>query len=267
MKGLLAQQEVRQAVQASAAAAVSAGLGALLSSQRWSWAVMTAFIVTTGAASREEGVIKGLQRLVGTIGGFGAGMGLGYLFGDNQPLNLGALLVCIFLAYYASQQAYGLMSFFITAMLALLFGYSDSFKPELMILRLEETAVGAISGVFALLVILPIRQNKRFEEAAAVFVEGVSKALEKAPGDSDEALAAAEVMEKRTRALVNAVGGMKRGWTIIGGDRYRGSIQTAMRCDFLARKLVRGRGADAGVREEARLELARLRDRVADAVR
>lgn len=267
MKGLLAQLEFRQAVQAAAAAAVAAGLGALLSTQRWPWAVMTAFIVTIGVASRHEGFIKGMQRLIGTIGGFGAGLALGYLFGDKPAPNLVALLVCIFLAYYASQQAYGLMSFFITLMLALLFGYTRSFKPELMTLRLAETAVGAVSGVLALLVILPIRQDKRFEEAAANLAEGVSKTLDEAPEDMADAMDAAKDVASKTRALLNAVGGMKRGWTIMGADRYRGSIQTAMRCDFMLRKFVQGRGKDEGLREEARRELARFQESVADAVR
>ena len=111
MKRLLAQAQFRQAVQATVAAAVSAGFGALLSTHRWPWAVMTAFIVTIGVGSRAEGLIKGLQRLLGTVGGAGAGLGLGLLFGDRIAPNMVLLLICIFLAYYASQQAYGLMSF------------------------------------------------------------------------------------------------------------------------------------------------------------
>jgi uncharacterized membrane protein YccC len=56
-------------------------------------------------------------------------------------------VVALFLAFYASTAAYGVMIFWVTIILGLVFGMLGFFPPELLTLRLEETLLGVVCGL------------------------------------------------------------------------------------------------------------------------
>jgi uncharacterized membrane protein YccC len=153
----------RLAIQASAACALAIVAGEWLSPQRWYWAVITVFVMFTGTASRGDAIFKSVQRLLGTVLGVLAGMGLVSLVG-NEPVTLFSLLLgAIFLTYHSFTERFVAMTFFLTVMLALLFALLGRFSEQLLWLRLEETAVGAVAGVLvaALLVPRPTHSHAR----------------------------------------------------------------------------------------------------------
>jgi hypothetical protein len=78
----------RQAIQVGIAASVAILVGALVSPARWYWAVLTAFLVFAGTSSRGDVLSRGWQRIVGTIGGVLAGMGLAVLVSGHELLAL-----------------------------------------------------------------------------------------------------------------------------------------------------------------------------------
>ncbi|MFC7657421.1 FUSC family protein [Pseudonocardia benzenivorans] len=170
----------RQAVQVLVATSLAIVVGDLISPSRWYWAVIAAFVVFAGTASRGDVVNRGSQRVVGTIGGVAAGMGLAWLVGDHRLVALVLLFGCVFLALYLVRISQALMAFWITTVLALLYGLIGQFSAETLLVRIEETAVGAAMGMIAGYLVLPKRTREAFGEA-----------LDDAVDASDAALAAA----------------------------------------------------------------------------
>jgi uncharacterized membrane protein YccC len=147
----------RSAIQASIGGALAIIGGELLSDQRWYWAVIAGFIVFAGTNSRGDLLVKGWRRLWGTLLGIIAGTVLATLLAGNIPVNIVVLLVCIFLAFYSLRVSYATMTFFITVMLGMLYDILGTFTPDLLLLRLEETAIGVTGSVIAAMLVLPMR--------------------------------------------------------------------------------------------------------------
>ena len=139
----------KAAIQVAVATSAATILGELISPDRWYWAVLTAFLVFTGASTRGEILSRAGHRVVGTIAGVLAGVLLSALVGNNQPMQLLLLVVCVFFAFYLVTVAYALLSFFVTVMLAMLYGLLGTFSIEVLELRIYETAAGGLVGIAA----------------------------------------------------------------------------------------------------------------------
>jgi uncharacterized membrane protein YccC len=225
---------VRQAAQAALAVGAAIAAGSAISGRRWYWAVIAAFIVALGANSRGEATVKGLQRIGGTLLGVGVGVGVATAVSGHEFMSFALVLISAFLAYYAFQAAYGAMVFFLTIMLSLLYGLLGQFKPELLLLRLEETAAGAAIGVAATFFILPIRQTQAFGQALDAYLGALEQTL--TPDRQDEGAGAVDDLQAKTQQLRNAHGAFRRGWAGFAHSSYRETIHLAMRCTYLARE-------------------------------
>lgn len=145
---------LRHAVQAMIASAVAIGCGELVSPSRWYWAAMTAYVLFLGTRSRAESLAKGLQAVAGTLAGVVAGLLLASLFAGHFILSILGVFVAVFLGFQASSAAYGAMTFWLTVTLGLMYGLLGYVSDNLLVLRLEETAVGAVCGVATALLFL-----------------------------------------------------------------------------------------------------------------
>lgn len=147
----------RGAVQAAIGGALAIVGGEFLSSQRWYWAVIAGFIVFGGTTSRGDLLIKGWRRIWGTLLGIIAGTVLATLLAGHVVLNIVVLLVCIFFAFYSLRVSYATMTFFMTVMIGMLYDVLGTFSANLLLLRLEETAIGVAASAIAAMLILPTR--------------------------------------------------------------------------------------------------------------
>ncbi|OLL87747.1 hypothetical protein Ae263Ps1_4802 [Pseudonocardia sp. Ae263_Ps1] len=229
----------RQAVQVGVATSLAIVVGELISPARWYWAVIAAFVVFAGTASRGDVLSRGWARAVGTAGGVVAGMLLALLVAGNLVASLLLLFACVFLALYLVRISQAMMAFWITAVLALLYGVIGQFSVETMLLRVEETVVGGALGMLAAYLILPTRSRTAFAEAlddalTAVDVSlrcSVDRALGR-PGENplekarevDEAVA---TVRERARPLEDPVARrpLRRGvhhtvWVVGALDHY-----------------------------------------------
>ncbi|UZJ25215.1 FUSC family protein [Rhodococcus antarcticus] len=145
----------RAAVQVAVATALATGLGELISPNRWYWAVLAAFVVFNGTTSRGQILSRASQRVLGTLGGVVAGVLLAAVVGRNAPLQLGLIVVCVFAAFYLVRVSSALMVFFITVLLAMLYGLLGTFSVQVLELRIYETAAGAAVGIAAAFLVLP----------------------------------------------------------------------------------------------------------------
>lgn len=160
----LRRPTTRAALQVAVGSSLAIVGGELLSSQRWYWAVLTCWIVFINTASTGEILVKGYRRLLGTMLGVVAGLVLAGLVGRHTWTAFAVVLVCVFLMFYTAPLSYTLMSFFVTAALGVLYTLLHTYSLSVLVLRVEETALGAACGVLAAAFVLPVRTDRRTNE-------------------------------------------------------------------------------------------------------
>ncbi|MEN8651418.1 FUSC family protein [Streptomyces sp. 21So2-11] len=176
----------RAAFQVSVGSVLAIIGGELLSTERWYWAVLTCWVVFLNTASTGEILVKGYRRLLGTILGVVAGVALAGLVGDHTWVAFALVLVLIFGMFFSAPLSYALMSFFVTAMLGLLYTLLNSYSFDVLVLRIEETALGAACGIIAAVLVLPVHTDRRTDELLGTVLDRlgdvVSAAVEQLSG-------------------------------------------------------------------------------------
>jgi hypothetical protein len=160
----LQRRTTRAAIQVSAGSALAIVGGEFLSPQRWYWAVLTCWVVFLNTASTGEILVKGYRRLIGTVCGVVAGVLLAGVVGRHTWTAFVLVLVLIFAMFFTAPVSYALMSFFVTAMLGLLYSLLHTYSVSVLVTRIEETALGAACGVIAAVLIFPVHTDLRTDE-------------------------------------------------------------------------------------------------------
>ena len=240
----------RQALQAGVAVGLSIVVGELVSSTRWYWAAVAAFVVFAGTNSRGDILSRGWQRILGTVGGVATGMGLAFVVG-GQPVPAVVLLVgCLFLALYLVRISQALMAFWLTAVLALMYGLIGQFSVAVLVLRIEETAVGALMGMLAGFVVLPRRTRDAYTEARDDLVRKIDAVLAAATDRllgrplPDPPVELARTMDDALGTLRDRTTPLTGPWRRTSGG-YRDTLHALAGVDHYARALAR---LSAGVR-------------------
>ena len=206
--------------------------------------MIAAFVVFAGTNSRGDLLTRGWGRVVGTIGGVIAGMGLAALVGDNQVLSLVLLFAGVFLALYLVRISPAMLAFWITAVLALVYGLIGQFSVEALLLRIEETAIGAAAS-----------RDRRLPRPAAGDAGGLRGGGERAVDAIDQVLAdaterlvgraAATSRREGVRAMDDALATLRARTVPLTGpfrratDGYRDTLHVLAGVDHYARALAR----------------------------
>lgn len=160
---------LQRPIQVTLACALALGTGLLISPNRWFWAVITAFIVFNNTRSRADTALRAFQRTAGTLGGLFAGTAVAVALHGNIAASAVAIPVLFFLAFYYLPSSYGMMIFFVTIAIAVLYGLMGVFTPQLLVVRLEETVVGALAGTAVAYFVFPVRASGGVDSALAAF--------------------------------------------------------------------------------------------------
>jgi uncharacterized membrane protein YccC len=160
----------RQAVQVAVAATLAIVVGEIVSPSHWYWAAIAAFVIFAGTNSWAETLDKGWQRLLGTVLGVPSGVLVATLVSGNNIAAMAMIFVCLFCAFYFMKVTYSLMTFWISTMLALMYGLLGEFTYGLLVLRIEETAVGAVIGIASAMLVLPINTRAKIRDDARTFL-------------------------------------------------------------------------------------------------
>jgi uncharacterized membrane protein YccC len=215
-----------------------------------------------------------MQRATGTLAGVGAGILAATAASGHYAISLCIIFACVFLAFYFLQAAYGLMVFWITILISLFYGLLGFFSPALLVLRIEETALGAVIGTLVAMFILPTRLRDVFTQAAQSFLRALGDFVELAaqPGGTGLVEAAREVDRRFHQARAAAkplTSGLVGAFAPNGARRW---LRVFLACDYYARTLAarasRGSSALGETKEYQRLA-TRTRgniDRVLDAL-
>lgn len=168
----------RQAVQVAVACALAIWIGRELDATRYYWAVIAAFIGFTGTGSRSETFLKSANRVFGTLAGLVAGIWIAHRTVGNTPLMVAVIVVSIFCGLYLVRVNYSYMIFFITIMVSQLYGILHEFSDHLLMLRLEETVIGAACGIAVALIVAPLSTRDTVEHAQATLLTTLADLLE-----------------------------------------------------------------------------------------
>ena len=177
----------RQAVQVSIAGALAIALGQAVSPTRYYWAVIAAFVTFTGTATRSETFLKGFNRVLGTLLGLVASIVVAHLTSGHTGWTLATILGSVFLGFYLIRVAYAWMIFFITIMLGQLYTVLGTFSDQLLVLRLEETAVGALAGFVVALVVTPLSTRDTVRSVRDELLTALAELLEASAAYADGA--------------------------------------------------------------------------------
>lgn len=229
----------RQAIQATLATALASAAGYSLSPARWYWASITAFVVFTGA-SRGETAARAAWRTLGTGCGLIAGFLLAWALSGHTTVEWLMIIGTVFGGLYVSRLTFGFWtasSF--TAMLALLLSIQGQLTTEILALRLEETALGALLGAIIGATVLPTTTRStvsaalgRVLSAAAEVVGALPLAPEggdESPGRGTSGGAGKRGLVRNLRAMDQELMGLRAASAPIAGPvaRFRKGTTTA----------------------------------------
>jgi uncharacterized membrane protein YgaE (UPF0421/DUF939 family) len=267
----------RIAIQMGIAVGGAIVAGDALSGRRFYWAVIAAFITFMGANTAGEQLRKSTFRVAGTIVGVVAGSVLAHLVGDRVWLQLIVVLLALFFGLYLFRVNYMFMTIGITVMVSQLYVELGEFSNSLLLLRLEETAIGAGVAMATVLLVLPLHISRVARVAArqelAALADLIDRSLDRLAdpdsgcGSDLELRAAARRVDTAHQALVATVRPLRT--PVLGrlATRIRGFLATTTAARHYARNLL----LDASTRyadldAAAIAELAMARRQLADSV-
>jgi uncharacterized membrane protein YccC len=246
----------RQAVQVAVASSLAIVAGTQLSSARWYWAVIGAFTIYSGTTSRGETVVRGWQRVVGTVAGVAVGAVVASIVAGDVTVSIALIFVALFTGFYLMRVSYAFMVLGMSTMLALLYGLLGEFTIGLLVTRIEETAIGAGIGIVVALFVLPTRTRSVVGRDLGDVLDGLGELLGRTArhltgeGDGDDELTrTGRDLDRRLQVLRTSAMPLTTGVTSI---RTRNTVREGLRilgaCDHYARGLTRVVGAAAGPR-------------------
>src|SRR5699024_7200438 len=90
----------RQAIQVALAGGLAILVGRALSPTRYYWAVIAAFVMFSGTATRSETFLKGLNRVVGTALGLTVAVGLAEFTAGHPVAIIATIILSMFCGFY-----------------------------------------------------------------------------------------------------------------------------------------------------------------------
>jgi hypothetical protein len=172
----------RAAIQMGIAVGGAILLGVQISSYRFYWAVIAAFVTFMGVNNSAEQVRKGFFRVAGTLVGIGIGSLLVDAVGHNSYGSVAVILGALFFGFYLIRVNYAFMVIGITVTVSQLYLELDEFSNSLLWLRLEETAVGAAFAMIVAATVLPLRTRRVLRVAFRNLVQAIARLVDDASG-------------------------------------------------------------------------------------
>ena len=144
------------AVQVTLASLVAMLGGMALSPQRWFWAVITVYVVFLNTRTRGDAIHKGSHRVVGTLVGLFGGLLIAMSIEGNHIAECAIMLAAVFGIYYFYAVSYSVAIFCVTVLLGMVYGMLGTPLEQLLLLRLEETAIGVLAAGLAAFFVWPV---------------------------------------------------------------------------------------------------------------
>jgi|GEM_PF-3786954 len=186
----------RQAIQATIAIILASTAGFFVSPSRWYWAAITAFVVFAGL-TRGETMLRAVYRIAGTVAGLIVGFIVTGLLLQESKVELALVVLCVFGGLYGARFSFGFWSAGIfTLMLAVLLDVLGQLTFNVLLLRLEETVIGALAGAVVSFFVLPSSTRDAVKTSAAKLLREEATLFSKLPLEGDSFHSKKEVVTR-----------------------------------------------------------------------
>jgi uncharacterized membrane protein YccC len=130
------------------------------------------YIVFLNTRTRGDAIQRGYGRLLGTFCGLFGGLAIAAV-ATNAAAEGAIMLLAVFATYYFYAVSYTTAMFCVTVLLGMLYGAMGAPLEPLLLLRLEETALGVTAAVLAAIFIWPVPTSQQVRISS----HGVLRAL------------------------------------------------------------------------------------------
>lgn len=141
----------------------------------WTWAVLTAFIVCSGARGRADVLFKGVTRALGAAFGTAVASAIVGAFGPGDRWAIVLLFGVLALATWLRPLNYAYWAACVTAAFSLLYGYFGETTLDVLTQRLQAILVGAVLGITVSWLLAPVRTldvvRRRIADALSVLTD------------------------------------------------------------------------------------------------
>nr|WSY51491.1 FUSC family protein [Streptomyces sp. NBC_00886] len=168
----------RMALQMAMALAAAFVVGRTLWPDHWTWTVLTAFLVCSGARSRGDVLVKGAWRTLGASAGTIVAGAVAGSFGPRSDAAVVVIFSVLAVATWLRELNYAFWAACVTAVLSLLYDWFGQSSGDLLHTRLAGIAVGAALGLAASWLVLPIRTSAVVRARTATALAGLGELLE-----------------------------------------------------------------------------------------
>ncbi|MFF8930932.1 FUSC family protein [Streptomyces longwoodensis] len=168
----------RMALQMAAALTAAFVVGRTVWPDHWAWVVLSAHLVCSGARSRGDVLVKGAWRTLGAAAGTLAGGALSGTFGPRSDTAVVLIFAVLAVATWLRELSYAYWAACVTAVLCLLYDWFGQDPGNLLRTRLAGIAVGALIGLAASWLVLPIRTAAVARARTAAALAGLGELLE-----------------------------------------------------------------------------------------
>ncbi len=167
----------RFAMRVTLASALAMAGGMAISPQRWFWAVISTYVVFLNTRSRGDTVFRGFQRVSGTLLGLVAGLLLAAGLHGAGLVETVLLFAAVFGMYYFFLVSYTLAIVCVTVLLGQLYALLGGNTSSLLVLRLEETAVGAAAAIVVAVFFLPLRTRDQVARSGSAVLRALAEVV------------------------------------------------------------------------------------------
>jgi hypothetical protein len=166
----------RMAIRVAVAVAVASALGSVVSEPRFYWAVLAVFVTFMGTNTSGEQVIKATHRVGGTIVGVLIGSVLANAIG-HSTWSVAVIIGALGLGIYFFKVSFAAFVTALTVSLAQLYGQLGEYSNHLLVLRLEETAIGGAVAIAAAIWIFPVATRRAAQVAERAYIGSLTGLL------------------------------------------------------------------------------------------
>jgi uncharacterized membrane protein YccC len=251
------------AAQVTLASLVAMLGGMALSPQRWFWAVITVYVVFLNTRTRGDTIYKGSHRVVGTLVGLFGGLLIAMSIEGSHIAECAIMLGAVFGIYYFYAVSYSVAIFCVTVLLGMVYGMLGAPLDQLLVLRLEETAIGVLAAGLAASFVWPkpthqqvrlsglqvLRSLRDVVQASVAAIEG---------GERGAPIEAVRRLDRQIGDLRLALVPVAAGRFIMRRGRVERPVTALLACAEAARVL-----AASAARPSAEVDLTALRRQAA----
>ncbi|MFG2409865.1 FUSC family protein [Streptomyces brevispora] len=234
----------RQAIQAAVATGLALLAGTAVSPTRQYWAAIAAFVVFGGTDTSGHAIVKGLQRIAGTLLGAIVGFSIALLTGATPAVVLPLIAVCVFAAMYTSPISYTQMVFWMTMLIALLYEFLGTLNTQAIELRVIETILGAAIGLATATFLLPTRTREKLTSDLLALLDNIGDIIQTALTEKPDQHALrrqTDTMDRNLRRLYQTAAPLRRAAGALHRDGIERQLTVASALAYYTRHLTKPR--------------------------